>query len=76
MTDHCYAYVECNGCSAEARKTCGYSFGSREAQPDGWIEVDNRDREKLWDLCPECAKAFTTWLLERAGIATKTKEAP
>lgn len=82
MTEHQYDYVQCDACAVEARKETTHSFGREyHKAPPGWLDVSNRDGKKLWDLCPECAKEFTKWLIAAAaekqtplGIAPVSKE--
>lgn len=68
MSDQKHEYIQCDACQTEARKQHQGGVWGHVEPPEGWIHVVNRNRSKLWDLCPECAKAFTSWLLERAGI--------
>ena len=69
MSDQTYQYVTCDCCMSEVRKEhiAGCMGGGRDVPPAAWLLVCNRDQKKLWDICPECAKEFTTWLLRRAG---------
>lgn len=67
MADNQYEYVTCDCCGSEARKERqGVYGGGSYCSPPGWAHTTNRDHKKLWDLCPECHKALTAWLLERA----------
>lgn len=65
MSDHTYNYVQCDGCGTEQRRL-DQGFTTAQVAPEGWTQVDNRNRKKLWDLCSNCTFDFTQWLTSRA----------
>jgi hypothetical protein len=69
MAEVTHAYVVCDCCQTETRKDGrpGGIGGGVCIPPEGWLMVVNRLGKRMWDVCPECSKAFTKWLLKRAG---------